>query len=112
MCFFPNTAGRDSLLVLVLFFQGENKLILFNQIGNFLRIKGDTFHSIECFRSALLITHNCPDIYLNLARIMLNLNYVKDAVYLAERSLDQLTPEQSTWLQHFTLAVCKYSRLF
>ena len=35
--------------------------------------------------------------------MLLNLNYHKDAIYLAERSLDQQSPEQSTWLQHFTL---------
>ena len=29
---------------------------------------------------------------------------MKDALYLAERSLDHEHPEQSTWLQHFTLA--------
>lgn len=81
----------------------ENKLILFNQIGNFLRIKGDTYHAIECFRSALVISYNNADILLNLARLLLNLNYIKDALYLVEHSLDQQSAEQSTWLQHFTL---------
>jgi len=83
---------------------GENKLVLYNQIGNFLRIKGDTYHAMECFRRALTISHNNPDVLLNLARMLLNLNYMKDAIYLAERSLDHEHPEQSTWLQHFTLA--------
>lgn len=59
---------------------------------------------MECFRSALTISHNNPDVLLNLARMLLNLNYMKDAIYLAERSLDHEHPEQSTWLQHFTLA--------
>jgi len=83
---------------------GENKLVLYNQIGNFLRIKGDTYHAMECFRSALTISHNNPDVLLNLARMLFNLNYTKDAIYLAERSLDYEHSEQGTWLQHFTLA--------
>lgn len=78
-------------------------MVLFNQVANFLRISGDTYHAIECFRKVLVISHNNADALLNLARILFNLRYVRDAIYLAERSLDQHSPEQNTWLQHYAL---------
>ena len=78
-------------------------MVLFNQIANFLRISGDTYHSIECFRKVLHISHNNADALLNLARILFNLRFINDAIFLAERSLDQQSMEQTTWLQHYTL---------
>ncbi|XP_047138913.1 uncharacterized protein LOC105848042 [Hydra vulgaris] len=83
---------------------GENRVVLFNLVGNFLRIKGDTYHSIECFRSAMHASSSNPDALLNLARIMMNLNYSADAVYLAEYSLRINEPNVNTWLQHYALA--------
>ena len=87
-----------------IFLQGENRVVLFNQVGNFLRIKGDTYHSIECFRSAMHASSYNPDVLLNLARVMINLNYLADAIYFAQRSLHIQEPTVNTWLQHFTLA--------
>jgi len=82
----------------------ENKMILYVQIGNFLRIKGDTYHAIECFRNAYHVSSNNIDALLNLARMLSNLNYMKDAVYLAQLSLDvAISTEQNKWLQHYTL---------
>jgi len=78
-------------------------MVLFNQIANFLRISGDTYHAIECFRKVLYISDNNADALLNLARILYNLRFINDAIFLAERSLDQQPPEQTTWLQHYTL---------
>ena len=46
---------------------------LYNQIGNFWRIKGDTQKSIECFRRALAVSPNNAEILLNLAKILFNL---------------------------------------
>lgn len=50
---------------------------LYNQIGNFFRIKGDTTKSIECFRRALAVSpHNaevglkCYEMYVGHAKIM------------------------------------------
>ena len=77
--------------------------MLFNQVGNFLRIKGNTYHSIECFRKALAIAPNNADVLLNLARLLHNLKYLEDAVYLTRKSLEMQPSDQNCWLQHFTL---------
>lgn len=76
---------------------------VYNQIGNFWRIKGNTQLSIECFRKALSISPNNPDVLLNLARVLFNLQYLDDAIFLTRRSLVMQPPEQNSWLQHFTL---------
>ena len=105
---------------------------LYNQIGNFWRVKGDTSKSIECFRRALAVSPNNADILLNLARVLFNLQYLDDAIFLTRRSLevskrfldfddihfDILTfqvqpPDQNAWMQHFQLgeilkAYCHY----
>ena len=78
-------------------------MVLLNQIANFLRITGDTYHAIECFRKVLSLSHYDADALLNLARILYNLRFTNDAIYLAKQSLDHQPPEQTTWLQHYTL---------
>jgi len=86
---------------------------LYNQIGNFWRIKGDTYKSIECFRRALAVSPNNADILLNLARVLFNLQYLDDAIFLTRRSLEVQPPDQNAWMQHFQLgeilkAYCHY----
>lgn len=76
---------------------------VYNQIGNFWRIKGDTQRSIECFRKALSLSPNNSDVLLNLARVLFNLRFHDDAYELTRRSLDSQSPDQNSWLQHFTL---------
>lgn len=78
-------------------------VVLCNQIGNYLRLKGNTYHAIECFRKALYTAPNNADILLNLARLLYNLKYLDDAVYLTRRSLEMQPTTQNCWLQHFTL---------
>lgn len=79
-------------------------LTVLNQIGNYWRIKGNTQLAIECFRKALSISSDHPDLLLNLSRILFNLKYLEDAIFLAKRSLHMKSSEQQhTWLQHFTL---------
>ena len=39
---------------------------LYNQIGNFWRVKGDTQKCIECFRRALAVSPNNAEVLLNL----------------------------------------------
>ncbi|XP_067658676.1 uncharacterized protein [Haliotis asinina] len=80
-----------------------NSVQVFNQIGNFWRIKGNTQLSIECFRKALSLSPNNADVLLNLARVLFNLQYLDDAIFLTRRSLVMQSPEQNSWLQHFTL---------
>lgn len=75
----------------------------FSQIGNFWRIKGNTQLSIECFRKALMISPNSPDILLYLARVLFNLQYLDDAIFLTRRSLVMQSPDDNSWHQHFTL---------
>lgn len=58
---------------------------LYNQIGNFHRIKGDAFLSIECFRKALSINPTNSEVILNLARVLFHQGYLEDAIYLTRR---------------------------
>ena len=83
--------------------QQENTMVLFNQIANFLRINGDTYHAIECFRKVLSVSNHDADALLNLARILYNLRFTNNAIYLAKQSLDNQPPDQTTWIQHYTL---------
>ena len=74
---------------------------IYNQIANFWRIKGDTQASIECFRRALAVSPNNAEILLNLARVLFNLQYLDDAIFLTRRSLEVQPPDQNAWQQHF-----------
>jgi len=76
---------------------------IYNQIANFWRIKGDTQASIECFRRALSVSPNNAEILLNLARVLFNLQYLDDAIFLTRRSLEVQPPDQNAWQQHFQL---------
>ncbi|XP_055534146.1 uncharacterized protein LOC129723760 [Wyeomyia smithii] len=76
---------------------------LWNQIGNFWRIKGNAGHAIECFRRALSVAPTNADTLLNLARVLFNLQYLDDAISLTKRSLEVHPPERSAWRQYFTL---------
>ncbi|XP_058831457.1 uncharacterized protein LOC131690027 [Topomyia yanbarensis] len=78
-------------------------IYLWNQIGNFWRIKGNAGHAIECFRRALSISPTNADTLLNLARVLFNLQYLDDAISLTKRSLEVHPPERSAWRQYFTL---------
>lgn len=42
-------------------------------------------------------------VLLNLARVMFNLQYLDDAIYLTRRSLEVQPPDKSAWQQYFTL---------
>lgn len=86
---------------------------VYNQIGNFWRIKGDTQRSIECFRKALHFSPNNSDVLLNLARVLFNLRYLDDAFELTRISLSYQAADQNAWLQHFTLGeILKAKGLF
>lgn len=76
---------------------------LYNQIGNFWRIKGDAKKSIECFRRALAVSPHNAEVLLNLARVLFNLQYLDDAIYLTRRSLEVQPPDKNAWQQYFTL---------
>lgn len=76
---------------------------LFNQMGNFWRIKGDATKSIECFRRALSISPSNSEVLHNLARVLFNLQYLDDAIHLTRRSLEVQSPDRNAWRQYFTL---------
>lgn len=76
---------------------------LYNQIGNFWRIKGDATKSIECFRRALSISPSNSEVLHNLARVLFNLQYLDDAIHLTRRSLEVQSPDRNAWRQYFTL---------
>ncbi|XP_012945535.1 uncharacterized protein LOC101854218 [Aplysia californica] len=83
--------------------QRQQAAQVYNLIGNFWRIKGNTNSAIECFRKALSILPEDPDILLNLARVLFNLQYLDDAIFLARRSLHLQAAGDNSWLQHYTL---------
>lgn len=76
---------------------------LYNQLGNFWRIKGDARRSIECFRRALAVSPHNAEVLLNLARVLFNLQYLDDAIYLTRRSLEVQPPDRNAWQQYLTL---------
>lgn len=76
---------------------------LYNQIGNYWRIRGDARQSIECFRRALSMSPTNAEVLLNLARVLYNLQYLDDAIHLTRRSLEVQPPDRSAWRQYFTL---------
>ncbi|KAG5683649.1 hypothetical protein PVAND_012920 [Polypedilum vanderplanki] len=77
---------------------------LYNQIGNFHRIKGNALLSIECFRKALSINPTNSEVILNLARVLFQHGYLEDAIYLTRRSLEVHSSDiRATWRQYFTL---------
>lgn len=59
--------------------------------------------AIECFRTALFLSPDHPDLLLNLARVLFNLQFLEDSVFLAKRSLHMKSSETHAWLQYFTL---------
>ena len=83
---------------------------MYNQIGNFWRIKGDTQRSIECFRRALALAPNNSDVLLNLARVLFNQHEFDDALELTQRSLESRAPDQNAWLQEFTIGEIHLAR--
>jgi len=42
-------------------------------------------------------------VLLNLARVLFNLQYLDDAIYLTRRSLEVQPPDKNAWQQYFTL---------
>lgn len=76
---------------------------LFNQIGNFWRIKGDAGKAIDCFRSALIMDPTNADVHHDLARVLFMLQYLDDAVFLVRRSLETQSNNRHTWRSFFTL---------
>lgn len=85
------------------FSQKPKSVQLYNQIGNFWRIKGNAQRSIECFRRALAVSPHNAEVLLNLARVLLALQYLDDATYLARRSLELQPPDRNAWEQYLTL---------
>lgn len=83
---------------------------VYNHIGNFWRIRGNTRLAIQCFRKALSLSPNNSDVLLNLGRVLMNLKYDDDALVLTMQSLRMLQPGQNSWLQHFTLGEILKSR--
>ncbi len=81
-----------------------NGVKLYNRIGNYYRIVGNAYQSLECFRRALNLEPYNSDVLINTARLLLKLNFYDDALYLTRKSLDYIRTDRSPWLQHFTLA--------
>lgn len=76
---------------------------LYNQIGNFWRIKGDAGKAIDCFRSALIMDPANSDVLHDLARVLYTLQYLDDAIFLVRRSLEAQPINQNSWKSYFTL---------
>ena len=78
-------------------------MAVLNQAANYWRIRGNTLLAIECFRKAMSVAPTNPDVLLNLARVLINLQYYSDALFLTQKSLEYKSSDQNSWLQHFTL---------
>lgn len=76
---------------------------LFNQIGNFWRIKGNAAKAIDCFRAAIIMEPTNTDVLHDLARVLFTLQYLDDAVFLLRRSLEDQPNNPHTWRSYFTL---------
>lgn len=76
---------------------------LFNQLGNFWRIKGNAGKAIDCFRSALIMDPTNADVLHNLGRILFTLQYLDDAIFLTRRSLEAQPNARNVWQHYFTL---------
>lgn len=76
---------------------------LFNQIGNFWRIKGNAGKAIDCFRSALSLDPMNTDVLHDLARVLFVLQYLDDAIFLVKRSLETQSNSRNAWRSFFTL---------
>ena len=75
----------------------------YNRLGNFWRVRGDTHEAIDCYRQGLSRSADHPDLLLNLARVLVNLEYWDDAKELVMRSLQVKSPEHNSWLEQYTL---------
>lgn len=76
---------------------------LFNQIGNFLRIKGNVAKAIDCFRAAIIMEPTNADVLHDLARVLFNIQYLDDAVFLLRRSLEDQPNNPHSWRSFVTL---------
>lgn len=76
---------------------------LFNQIGNYWRIKGNAAKAIDCFRAAIIIEPTNADVLHDLARVLFKLQYLDDAVFLLRRSLEDQPNNPHSWRSFFTL---------
>lgn len=76
---------------------------LYNQIGNFWRIKGDAGKAIDCFRNALILDPSNADVLHDLGRILFALQYIDDAIFLVRRSLESQPTGGNAWRAYFTL---------
>ncbi|CAF0789170.1 unnamed protein product [Didymodactylos carnosus] len=76
---------------------------VYSLIGNYFRILGNVYQSIECFRCGLAIDPYASLILINLARIMYNLNHTNDTIYLIQQSIDNRLDHTATWLEHYVL---------
>lgn len=81
-----------------------NSVKLYNRIGNYYRMIGNAWQSVECFRKALYIEPYNSDVLINTARLLLKLKFYDDSIFLTRKSLEYIRSDRSPWLQHFTLA--------
>lgn len=99
-----NPLTKLHFVIELLFFPKKPKSVqLYNQIGNFWRIKGDALRAIECFRRALAVSPHNSEVLLNLARVLFVLQYYDDAIFLTRRSIEVNSPEKGSWQHYFTL---------
>lgn len=73
---------------------------LWSQLGNTWRATGNVNRAIQCFRKALSIKPTDPDVLLNLAVVLQNLDYLEDAELLIREAV-ALHP--SGVLHHFIM---------
>ncbi|KAL9874092.1 uncharacterized protein LOC119637348 isoform X2 [Glossina fuscipes] len=70
---------------------------VYHHIGNYWRIVGDAIEAVKCFRRALDISPTESEIMFNLGKVLYNLQYLDDAIYMTR------SPAHTVWPQYYML---------
>uniref|UniRef100_A0A1A9W940 Uncharacterized protein n=1 Tax=Glossina brevipalpis TaxID=37001 RepID=A0A1A9W940_9MUSC len=76
---------------------------VYHHIGNYWRIIGDAVEAVKCFRRALDISPTESEIMFNLGKVLYNLQYLDDAIYMTRRSIEFQSPTHTVWPQYYML---------
>lgn len=58
---------------------------VYHHIGNYWRIVGHAIEAVKCFRRALDISPTESEVMFNLGKVLYNLQYLDDAIYMTRR---------------------------
>uniref|UniRef100_A0A1A9UHX7 Uncharacterized protein n=1 Tax=Glossina austeni TaxID=7395 RepID=A0A1A9UHX7_GLOAU len=76
---------------------------VYHHIGNYWRIVGHAIEAVKCFRRALDISPTESEVMFNLGKVLYNLQYLDDAIYMTRRSIEFQSPAHTVWPQYYML---------